>query len=55
MTKILKENCELECPICKQKHIVTLYNSVNIQVNPELKEKVFNGEINIESNTIQVT
>lgn len=47
MTKILKKDAEIECPICKKKHIVTLYNSVNVQVNPELKKKVFEGEINI--------
>ena len=46
MTKILKENEEVECPICKQKHLMTLYDSVNVQLNPELKEKVFKGEIN---------
>lgn len=46
MTKILKQNEEVDCPICKQKHIMTFYNSVNVQLNPELKEKVFNREIN---------
>ena len=46
MTKILKEKDEVDCPICKQKHIITFYNSVNVQHNPELKEKVFSGEIN---------
>lgn len=46
MTKILKENEEIDCPMCKQKHIMTLYDSVNVRLNPELKEKVFNGEIN---------
>lgn len=46
MTKIRKENEEVDCPICKQKHIMTFYDTVNVQHNPELKEKVFNGEIN---------
>lgn len=46
MTKVLKENEEVDCPICKQKHIMTFYNSVNVQHSPELKEKVFNREIN---------
>lgn len=46
MTKIIKENEEVDCPICRQKHIMTFYDSVNVQHNPELKEKVFNREIN---------
>lgn len=46
MTKILKENEEINCPLCKQRHLMTFYNSINIQINPELKNKVFNREIN---------
>lgn len=46
MTKVATKNEEVDCPICNQKHIITFYNSVNIQENPELKEKIFNREIN---------
>jgi hypothetical protein len=36
----------LECPACGNKQQVKVWSSVNITLNPELKEKVMNYEIN---------
>lgn len=47
MTKISRENLEVKCPNCGQIHNLDLYDSVNVKVNPELKEKVYSGEINV--------
>lgn len=38
---------ELECPMCHAKQSVTLYDSINVTLDPSLKEKLFNGEINV--------
>lgn len=35
----------IPCPNCKKEYVALLYGSVNVTVNPELKEKVFNEEI----------
>ena len=33
------------CSGCGQKHAVTIYPSINVSANPELKEKVVNGDL----------
>ena len=38
---------ELECPKCGEKQSLTLYDSINVSLDPSLKEKLFKGEINI--------
>lgn len=36
---------ELTCPYCNEPSTVELYQGVNVTVDPELKEKVFSGEL----------
>jgi hypothetical protein len=38
---------EVECPECHTKQKTYVWHSVNVAVSPELKEKLFNGEINV--------
>lgn len=38
---------ELECPSCGMKKNVILYDSINVTVDPNLREKLFNGEVNV--------
>lgn len=35
----------IKCPHCHQESEFEFWNSVNIDLNPELKEKIFNGEL----------
>jgi len=37
---------ELDCPKCGERNSVTLYDSINVSEDPNLKEKLFEGEIN---------
>jgi hypothetical protein len=37
---------EIECPKCGIKQTETLYESINVKLNPELKERLFQAEIN---------
>lgn len=46
MTQIIGENIKVKCPKCKIEGEVTLYESVNVTVNPELLIKVKNRKIN---------
>ena len=43
MTKFSKE--QYECPYCKNMEENTMYETVNVTLNPSLREKVFSGEI----------
>jgi hypothetical protein len=42
-----QRSIELECPKCDAKQSVSLYDSINVSIDPNLKEKLFNGEINV--------
>jgi predicted RNA-binding Zn-ribbon protein involved in translation (DUF1610 family) len=44
MTKERME--EIDCPKCGEKQTETLWDTMNVTLNPELKEKLFQGEIN---------
>lgn len=45
MTK--QASFEMECPQCHAKQETRIWQSVNVDVSPGLKEKLFNGEINV--------
>ena len=38
---------ELTCPKCGNRQETTLWDSINVSLNPEMREKLFKGEINI--------
>jgi hypothetical protein len=38
---------ELTCPQCRNRQETDLYHSINVGLNPELRERLFNGEINV--------
>jgi hypothetical protein len=42
-----RRSIELECPRCSAKQKVSVYDSINVSVDPDLKEKLFKGEINV--------
>jgi len=44
MTKERME--EIDCPKCGRKQAETVWDTINVTLNPELKEKLFQGEIN---------
>lgn len=44
MTRVLKT--KIKCGKCAQEFEVNVYDSINVTINPELKEKVLRGEIN---------
>ena len=37
---------EIECPKCGRKQTETLYETINVTLNHDLKQKLFEGEIN---------
>ena len=43
MSKI--KTIDIPCPHCKEKNPFTIYQSVNVDISPELKEKTLKGEI----------
>ena len=43
MSQLRKEN--IECPHCHQEGEFDLWTSVNVDLNPELREKVFSNEL----------
>lgn len=45
MTKLSTE--ELVCPECDLEQLFTVYNSVNVSMNPEAKEKLIDGELTV--------
>lgn len=38
---------ELQCPYCGSKQEMTIWESINVSLDPELKEKLFSGDINV--------
>jgi hypothetical protein len=38
---------ELTCRVCGNKQVTTLWDSINVTLDPELKDKLFAGEINV--------
>ena len=38
---------EIECPECGHKQETHVWHSVNVSLDPELKEQLFNGKINL--------
>jgi len=45
MTKITTD--EVECQACGSKQNVEIFESINVTNQPELKEKLFQGQLNI--------
>jgi len=45
MSKTTTHN--LQCPNCDNKQDFIVYDSINVDLNPELKEKLFSAEINV--------
>jgi len=45
MTK--QASLEIECPQCHAKQEIRVWESINVDVSPDLKGKLFNGEINV--------
>ncbi|MEJ5328560.1 MAG: CpXC domain-containing protein [Desulfobaccales bacterium] len=45
MTKLSSQM--VQCPDCGQQQEVVLWDSINVTLDPELKEKLFQGKINI--------
>jgi len=41
-----KRSLDLDCPKCEAKQSVTVYDSINVSLEPGLREKLLNGEIN---------
>ncbi|WP_097005323.1 CpXC domain-containing protein [Lacrimispora amygdalina] len=39
-------NAEIICPVCKKKNIVRVWDSVNVDINPEIKEDILSGKFN---------
>ena len=37
---------KVECPHCGKKQKVTYYKSINVSLEPKLKDRLFNGDIN---------
>lgn len=38
---------QMDCPKCASKGKVTVHQSINVSLDPGLREKLFNGEINV--------
>ena len=38
---------EIDCPECGLKQEVSIWESINVTVDPDLKEKIFQGRINV--------
>ena len=43
----IKEEQLMGCPVCGHKQITEFYQAINVKLNPELKEKLFNGRLNM--------
>jgi len=41
-----QRSVELDCPKCGEKRSVALYDSINVSLDPSLKDRLFKGEIN---------
>jgi hypothetical protein len=38
---------ELECPYCHRKQLTTVWESINVQISPEAKKELIEGNINV--------
>jgi hypothetical protein len=38
---------EIACPQCGNRQETPLWHSINVNLNPELRERLFNGDVNI--------
>ncbi len=45
MSKV--ENTEIECPECKKKQELPIWSSLNSELDPEAKEELLKGNINV--------
>jgi len=43
----IKHQIELECPDCHVMQATSVWSSINVQVNPELKEELLKGRVNV--------
>lgn len=43
----LSKEVDITCPECKNQSKFTIWESINFQLNPELKEKFFSGELHL--------
>lgn len=43
MSQLRKEN--ITCPHCHQEGVLSFWSSVNVDLNPELREKIFSDEL----------
>ncbi len=43
----LPEKIEIECPKCGEKRDTVVRRSVNVTLDPKLKEDLFNGRLNV--------
>jgi hypothetical protein len=42
-----RKEAELKCPECGNAQMTTYYRSINVNLNPELKEELFKGQLNL--------
>ena len=43
----IKEEQVMGCPACGHKQATEFYQAINVKLNPELKERLFKGELNM--------
>jgi hypothetical protein len=43
----IEHQVELECPDCQEKQMITVWSSINVQVNPEAKQELLKGQVNV--------
>ena len=43
----IKEEQVMGCPACGHRQIAEFYQAINVKLNPELKERLFKGELNM--------
>jgi hypothetical protein len=43
----IERQVELECPDCQEKQMTTVWSSINVQVNPEAKQELLKGQVNV--------
>jgi len=42
----IKRTVDIECPKCGKKENIDVWSTINVQINPEVKEEVVEGKIN---------
>jgi hypothetical protein len=43
----IEQPVELECPDCHDKQVTTVWSSINVQGNPEAKQELLDGKVNV--------